>query len=117
MSEFVEIWGTGTPRREFLYVDDLADACLFLMDSYDASEIINVGVGKDLSILELAQMIANVVQFKGDLHFDAGRPDGTPLKRLDVSRLTALGWRGKIPLAEGIRNTYQWYVSHLSPRQ
>jgi GDP-L-fucose synthase len=108
----VEIWGTGTPRREFLHVDDLADACLFLMDCYDASEIINVGVGKDLTILELAQVIARVVGFKGDLHFDSDKPDGTPNKLLDASKLMALGWRTRIPMGEGIKNTYEWYVSH-----
>ena len=109
---FVKIWGTGTPRREFLHVDDLADACLFLMEHYDDSEIVNVGVGKDLTILELAEIIAGVVEFKGDLHFDSGKPDGTPVKLLDVSKLTALGWQAKMPLEEGIKNTYDWYVSH-----
>ncbi|MCG6882074.1 MAG: GDP-L-fucose synthase [Deltaproteobacteria bacterium] len=108
---FVEIWGTGTPRREFLHVDDLADACLFLMNSYDASEIINVGIGKDLSILELAQVIARVVRFKGDLRFDSNKPDGTPVKLLDVSRLNALGWQPKISLVEGIKGVYQAYAS------
>jgi len=109
---FVEIWGTGTPRREFLHVDDLADACLFLMAHYADSEIVNVGVGKDLTVLDLAQMIARVVGFEGDLHFDSDKPDGTPVKLLDVSKLTALGWRTKIPLGEGIKNTCEWYVSH-----
>lgn len=108
---FVEIWGTGTPRREFLHVDDLAGACLFLMNSYDASEIINVGIGKDLSIMELAQMIARVAQFKGELRFDSNKPDGTPVKLLDVSRLNALGWQPKIPLEEGIKGIYQAYAS------
>ena len=109
---FVEIWGTGKPRREFLHVDDLADACLFLMEHYGDSEIVNVGVGNDLTILELAQMIAGVVGFKGDLRFDSKKPDGTPIKLLDVSKLTALGWRAKMPLDEGIKNTYDGYVSH-----
>lgn len=108
---FVEIWGTGTPRREFLHVDDLADACLFLMAHYADAEIVNVGIGRDLTILELAQMIARVVGFKGGLHFDSKKPDGTPVKRLDVSRLTALGWRAKIPLEEGIRGVCQAYES------
>ena len=107
----VEIWGTGTPRREFLHVDDLADASLFLMDGYDASEIINVGVGKDLSILELAQMIAGVVQFKGDLRFNSDKPDGTPVKMLDVSRLNEMGWQPKISLEDGIRGVYHAYAS------
>ena len=106
----VEIWGTGTPRREFLHVDDLADACVFLMDSYDGSEIVNIGVGRDLTIRELAEMIAEIVHFEGDLRFDAGKPDGTPVKRLDVSRLRALGWEAKIPLRQGLEETYGWYV-------
>jgi GDP-L-fucose synthase len=113
----VEIWGTGTPRREFLHVDDLADACLFLMNGYDGSEIINVGVGKDLSILDLAQMIARVVQFKGDLHFNSDKPDGTPVKLLDVSRLKKMGWQPKISLEDGIKGVYQAYASsqHTKP--
>jgi len=105
----VEIWGTGTPRREFLHVDDLADACVFLMDTYDGSEIVNIGVGRDLTIRELAEMIAEIVHFEGDLRFDAGKPDGTPVKRLDVSRLRALGWEAKIPLRQGLEETYGWY--------
>ena len=110
----VEIWGTGKPRREFLHVDDLADACLFLINHYEKTEIVNVGVGKELSIRDLAEMIAEVVQFDGDLRFDATKPDGTPLKMLDVSKLTALGWQAKMPLKEGIRRTYQYYVSIAS---
>ena len=113
---FVEIWGTGTPRREFLHVDDLADACLFLMTHYADSEIVNVGVGKDLTILDLAQMIARVVGFKGDLHFDPKKPDGTPVKLLDVSRLTALGWQAKISLEEGISGGCQAYESSQKTR-
>jgi GDP-L-fucose synthase len=110
----VEIWGTGKPRREFLHVDDLADACLFLMNHYEDSEIVNVGVGKDLSIRDLAEMIAGVIRFDGDLMFDVDKPDGTPLKLLDVSKLAALGWQAKIPLKEGIRRTYQYYTSIAS---
>jgi GDP-L-fucose synthase len=109
----VEIWGTGTPKREFLHVDDLADASLFLMRQYDDPEIVNVGVGKDLSILELAQMISGIIQFKGDLRFDADKPDGTPIKLLDVSKIRALGWQPKIPLERGIRAVYESYVSSL----
>ena len=109
----VEVWGTGTPRREFLYVDDLADACLYLMNNYDEVNIINVGVGKDQSIRELAEMVGKVVGFKGDLRFDHTKPDGTPLKLLDVSKLTALGWRADTPLKEGIRRAYQWYLEQL----
>ena len=107
---FVEIWGTGTPKREFLYVDDLADACLFLMNHYNETEIINVGAGKDLTIRELAEMIAGVVQFEGDLRFNSARPDGTPLKLLDVSKLTSLGWQAKMSLEEGIKRTYEFYA-------
>jgi len=107
----VEIWGTGKPRREFLHVDDLADACLFLMNHYEESEIVNVGVGRDLSIRDLAEMIAGIIRFDGDLAFDTTKPDGTPLKMLDVSKLTALGWQTKISLEEGIRRTCQYYTS------
>ncbi len=110
----VEIWGTGKPRREFLHVDDLADACLFLMNHYEATEIINVGVGKDLSIRDLAEMIAGIIRFDGDLIFDTTKPDGTPLKMLDVSKLTALGWQAKISLEQGIRRTCQYYTSIAS---
>jgi len=108
----VEIWGTGSPRREFLFVDDLADAALFLMRHYDQPEIVNVGVGADISIRELAELIREVVGFRGELRFDASKPDGTPRKLLDVSRLTTLGWQAKIPLREGIRTTYKWYTEH-----
>lgn len=106
----VEVWGTGAPRREFLYVDDLADACLYLMNNYDGDDIINVGVGRDQSIRELAEMVGEVVGFKGDLRFDRTKLDGTPLKLLDVSKLTALGWQADTPLAEGIKKAYQWYL-------
>jgi len=106
----VEVWGTGAPRREFLYVDDLADACLYLMNNYNGDNIINVGVGRDQSIRELAEMVGEVVGFKGDLRFDHTKPDGTPIKLLDVSKLTALGWQAHTPLAEGINKAYQWYL-------
>ena len=106
----VEIWGTGKPTRELLHVDDLADAGLFLMKHYDGSDIINIGVGKDLSIRELAEMVRTVVGFEGNLRFDHTKPDGTPVKCLDVSKLNGLGWRSKIPLEEGIESTYQWYL-------
>jgi len=108
----VEVWGTGTPRREFLYVDDLADACLFLINHYEEDDIINVGVGKDQSVRQLAEMVGEVVGFEGDLRFDPTKPDGTPLKLLDVSRLTALGWQARIPLEEGLKRVYQWYLEH-----
>lgn len=109
---FVEIWGSGKPRREFLYVDDLADACLFLMQHYEGSQFVNIGVGEDISIKELALLIKEIVGFQGDLKFDTSKPDGTPRKLLDVSRLTALGWQAKTGLREGIRQTYQWYLEH-----
>ena len=98
----VEIWGTGTPRREFLNADDLAEACYFLMQNYDSPEIINVGVGEDISIKELALLIKEIVQYEGDLIFDTSKPDGTPRKLLDVSKLHNLGWKHKIKLQEGI---------------
>lgn len=108
----VEIWGTGSPRREFLYVDDMADACLFLMENYEDSEIVNIGVGEDLTIQELAEMIAGIVEFPGELRFDPSKPDGTPLKRLDVSKLNKLGWNASVSLKEGIKRTYAWYCAH-----
>lgn len=106
------VWGTGTPRREFLHVDDLADASVFLMRSYELDEPINVGVGTDLSIAELAAMVARIVGFDGAIEFDSSRPDGTPRKLLDTSRITRLGWRPRIPLEEGIASTYSWYFTH-----
>jgi GDP-L-fucose synthase len=106
----VEIWGSGTPRREFLHVDDLADACLFLMLNYDSSEIVNIGTGTDLTIQELAEVVAKVAEFEGTLRFDTSKPDGTPVKRLDVSRLESLGWRARVNLEDGLRETYAWYV-------
>jgi len=110
----VEIWGTGTPKREFLHVDDLAGACIFLMNGYDESEIINIGTGQDLSINELAGMVAEVVGFKGRLRFNSSRPDGTPVKRLNVSKLNALGWKANIPLKQGIQETYKWYAENVA---
>jgi len=108
----VVVWGTGSPRREFLYVDDLADAALFLMRNYSAGELVNVGCGEDLTILELAQTVAEVVGFQGRLRFDASKPDGTPRKLLDVSRLSALGWKAQVPLRDGLERTYRWYLEH-----
>jgi GDP-L-fucose synthase len=108
----VEVWGSGAPRREFLHVDDLADACLFLMKNYDDERWINVGCGQDLTIAELARMIAAVVGFSGALRFDPSRPDGTPRKLLDTSRLTALGWAPRVGLEAGIRATYQWFLEN-----
>ncbi len=110
----VVIWGTGSPRREFLHVDDLADACVFLMENYEGSEIVNVGVGEDQTIRDLAEVIADVVGFKGDLVFDPTKPDGTPVKLLDVGKLNGLGWQARIPLREGIAGTYEWYRKLLA---
>jgi GDP-L-fucose synthase len=108
----VVVWGTGTPRREFLHVDDLADACLFVMREYDDPQILNVGVGQDVSIRELAELVKEVVGFSGVLRFDPTKPDGTPRKLLDVSRLNALAWKAKVPLRQGIEETYRWFVAH-----
>jgi GDP-L-fucose synthase len=107
----VEIWGTGTPMREFLHVDDLADACVFLMDNYEDDEHINVGTGKDLTIRELAELVRDVVHPTADLVFDTSKPDGMPRKVLDVSKLNALGWKPSIALREGIESTYGWYLT------
>jgi GDP-L-fucose synthase len=108
----VTVWGSGTPRREFLHVDDMASACVFLMERYESSEIINVGCGEDISIGELAARIQAVVGFEGELEFDRSKPDGTALRRLDVSRLTALGWAPKVPFEAGLRATYAWFCDH-----
>jgi GDP-L-fucose synthase len=108
----VEIWGTGSPRREFLHVDDLADACLFLIRRYDASEHVNVGTGEDLTIRELAETVRDIVHPEARLVFDASKPDGTPRKLLDVSRLHALGWRHCIGLRDGIASSYRWFLEH-----
>jgi len=108
----VVVWGTGTPRRELLHVDDLASACLFAMQHYEEEEILNIGVGEDLSIRELAELIKRVVGYQGDLAFDSSKPDGTPRKLLDCSRLHALGWQARISLEEGIEATYKWYLTH-----
>lgn len=110
----VTVWGSGRPRREFLHVDDLADACLFLMRRYDGVEHINVGCGEDLTIRELAEMVRAVVHPGAEIRFDASKPDGAPRKLLDVSRLHALGWRHRIPLREGIRSTYEWFQKNSS---
>ncbi len=105
----VEIWGSGTPLREFLFVDDLADACVFIMREVSEAGPINVGTGVDLSIRALAELIAEVVGFRGELVFDAGKPDGTPRKLMDVSRLSKLGWSARVELREGIERTLDWY--------
>ena len=110
----MELWGTGAPRREFLHVDDLADALVFLLQSYSAPEPINVGVGNDLPIRELAELIMRIVGFGGPLQLDPAKPDGTPRKLLDVSRLSALGWTASTPLEAGIRSTYEWMQAQAS---
>ncbi len=111
-AEAVEVWGSGTPRREFLHVDDLADACVFLMRQYSDEGPVNVGWGQDVSIAELARLVADTVGFEGELHFDRSKPDGTPRKLLDTSRLTALGWQPKIALHAGLASTYDWFRAH-----
>jgi len=110
----VTLWGSGTPRREFLHVDDLAAACAFLLDKYDDPEPINVGVGRDISIRQLAELVAEVVGYGGEITFDPSKPDGTPRKLLDVSRIAELGWQAQVPLREGIASTYRWYVDTLA---
>ena len=109
-AESVEVWGSGRPRREFLHVDDLADACLFLMQHHDSEQLINVGWGEDVSIAELAALIGQVVGFGGALRSDPAKPDGTPRKLLDTARLRALGWKPRIRLEDGIRSTYEWFL-------
>jgi GDP-L-fucose synthase len=112
---YVIVWGTGRPRREFLHVDDLADACLYLMHYYSGSETINVGTGKDTSIRELAELVREVVGYSGEISYDTAMPDGTPRKLLDVQRLHSLGWQASIPLREGIEHTYAWYLGTSRP--
>ncbi|MCX5871818.1 MAG: GDP-L-fucose synthase [Deltaproteobacteria bacterium] len=112
-ADFLEVWGSGAVLREFLHVDDLADACVFLMKNYDALEIVNIGSGYDLSILDLAELLKDVVGFKGELLFKTDMPDGVPQKLLDISRITALGWIPRISLREGLESTYEWYLKNL----
>ena len=113
-SASVTVWGSGAPRREFLHVDDLADAVCFLMEHYDSPAIVNVGAGEDITIAALANLVKKIVAFEGTIEFDRSRPDGTPRKLLDTSKLTGLGWRPRIDLAEGIRSTYAWYLENRS---
>ena len=108
---FLEVWGSGTPRREFLHVDDLADACIFVMKHYDSEEHLNIGTGTDVTIRELAHLVCDTVGFVGELRFDASKPDGTPRKLMDVSRLTGLGWSAKIGLREGLAETYKAFLA------
>ena len=109
------VWGSGTPRREFLYVDDLAAAVLFLLEQYDSSEVINVGSGEDISIRELAELICDVVGFRGELKWDRSKPDGTPRKLLDISRIKKLGWEPTIALRDGIARFYEWFLDNYLP--
>lgn len=109
----VTLWGTGTPRREFLYVDDLADACVFLLERYQEAGFLNIGVGGDVTISELAELVRRVVGFDGNILWDSAKPDGTPRKLLDVSRMKELGWRAVTGLEEGLRRTYDWYIEQL----
>lgn len=110
----VEVWGTGKPRREFLHVDDLASAVVFLLENYDGDDIVNVGVGQDVSIRELAELVRDIVGFEGGIEFDPSKPDGTPRKLLDVSRIRSLGWQPEIELKDGIEATYDWFLNHQS---
>lgn len=109
-AEFVEVWGTGTPLREFLYSDDLADACVYLMNNYEGNEIVNIGVGEDLSIKELAGKVKATVGFTGELRFDTSKPDGTPRKLVDVTKINALGWKATTSLDEGLKKAYDWFL-------
>jgi GDP-L-fucose synthase len=109
----VEIWGTGKPRREFMHVDDLADACLYLMHEHSGEQLINIGTGDEVSIGDLATLIADIVGYHGEMTFNTSMPDGTPRKLLDVSRLRALGWTARIPLREGLTSTYEWFTRNV----
>jgi GDP-L-fucose synthase len=109
----VPIWGTGTPRREFLHADDLADACYFLLQNYDSPEIVNIGCGEDVTIRELAETVCDVVGFGGSLEFDTNKPDGTPRKLLDMSKLFSMGWKPRIPLRDGIKGAYEWFLANV----
>ena len=111
--ERVQVWGSGKPLREFLHVDDCAQACIFLLKGYTGSEIVNIGVGEDVSIKDLAGLISRVVGFNGRIEFDASKPDGTPRKLVDVSRIHGLGWKAAISLEDGVRSTYEWYLNNI----
>lgn len=110
----IVVWGSGKPRREFLHVDDMASACLFLLEKYDSPEIINVGCGEDITIRELAELVCDVVGFKGDLAWDNTKPDGTPQKLLDVTKITKLGWKPTVQLRDGIARTYEWFLKNVA---
>jgi len=115
-SAAVELWGSGTPKREFLFTEDLADACVFVMKNYSDELFLNVGTGRDMTILELAESIARVAGWKGTFTFDRSKPDGMPRKVMDVSRLQALGWSAHTTFDEGIKQAYDWYVSNVAER-
>jgi GDP-L-fucose synthase len=112
----VPIWGTGSPRREFLHADDLADACFYLLQNYNSPEIVNIGCGEDVTIKELAETVCDVVGFTGSLEFDTTKPDGTPRKLLDMTKLFSMGWRPRTPLREGIRGAYEWFLANVEGR-
>jgi GDP-L-fucose synthase len=109
---FVEVWGTGTPKREFLYSDDLADACVYLMDHYEGNEIVNIGVGEDIEIGQLAHLVKETVLFEGEIKFDTSKPDGTPRKLVDVTKLNSLGWKASTSLEEGLTKAYKWFLKN-----
>jgi len=106
------MWGTGTPKREFLYSDDLADACVFLMNTYEGNEIVNIGVGEDITIKELGEKIKLVVGYEGNIQFDTSKPDGTPRKLVDVTKLNGLGWKAETALEDGLQKAYQWFLDN-----
>ncbi|MGO9493847.1 MAG: NAD-dependent epimerase/dehydratase family protein, partial [Terracidiphilus sp.] len=113
----VELWGSGTPRREFLFAEDLADACVFVMKNYSGEMFLNVGTGQDMTILELAETIAEVAAWNGTFTFDRSKPDGMPRKVMDISRLSALGWKATTDFEEGMKEAYRWYVDHVAERR
>jgi len=112
----VPIWGTGTPRREFLHADDLADACHFLLEKYDSPEIVNIGCGEDVTIRELAETVCDVIGYEGSLEFDTSKPDGTPRKLLDMSKMFGMGWKPRISLRDGIRDAYDWFLANVEAK-
>lgn len=114
---FMELWGTGSPMREFLHVDDLAEACLFLMENYNEAELVNIGTGEDVTIKELAETVQKIVGFEGEIRWDSSKPDGTPRKLMDVSKLHNLGWKHKIVLEKGIQLAYQDFLANPSIRK
>ena len=109
----VELWGTGTPLREFLYVDDMADACVFLLENYDGEEHVNIGTGKEVSIKELAETVREAVGYRGEIAWNTDMPDGTPRKLTDVSKLHGLGWKHRVELEEGVKLAYQWFCENI----